>query len=314
MWLFDDILKKPTPAPVDPLAGWTPGQWSGQPPQDDSTTPVVATEWAPMPKFVIEKSAETTIFGQDIETKSVDDGNKAASEPTIHAEEAGSSLLISTEAPVMTSEESPSIMEVPLPASDMMLSDAALAPVAEATVEASVTETIETPTSSDLFAQLTDTTETVTTPEAETVTESPLFGETPAVSTGFANPQEFIEKSLEGIGTMIANIDKKHDAKIVEAEGYGKEKDRYTLLEKTAYEEASSMDDEKAHAVHMREILENERHTDAQESPEEAVTARESTEDTLSLLAKENEQREPSLSKVKEATKKEEDLMALTGL
>ena len=79
-----------------------------------------------MPKFVIEKSAETTIFGQDIETKSVDDGNKAASEPTIHAEEAGSSLLISTEAPVMTSEESPSIVEIPLPASDMMLSDAAL--------------------------------------------------------------------------------------------------------------------------------------------------------------------------------------------
>jgi hypothetical protein len=268
-----------------------------------------------MPKFVIEKSAETTIFGQDIETKSVDDGNKAASEPTIHAEEAGSSLLISTEAPVIASEESSSIVEVPLPASDMALSDAALAPVIETPVEASVTESVESPTSSDLFAQLTDTTEVVTAPEQEAITENPLFSEAPVVTTGFANPEEFIEKSLEGIDIMIANIDKKHDAKIAEAEGYGKEKDRYTLLEKTAYEEASSMDNEKAHAVHVREILENERHINIQESPrEEAVATPENTEDTLSLLAKENEQREPNLSKVKESAKKEEDLMALTGL
>lgn len=59
------------------------------------------------------------------------------------------------------------------------------------------------------------------------------------------HPTEFIQKSISEIDTMIANIDQKHEKKIIEAEGYKAEKERFTELEKMAYTEAKTMDEER---------------------------------------------------------------------
>lgn len=221
-----------------------------------------------MPKFVIEKGTETTFFGQDTETKSIEDGNRAASEPTVHAEEADSSLLVATPESSSPLAESEALQD------DVVIVPETPAPQSEILATAESEEIVATETN-DLFAHLGESSQV--SPENENAEvpgtrESPLFlSEEKIVATApaFTNPQEFIEKSLESIDTMIAKIDEKHETKIGEAEGYGKEKDRYTLLEKAAYEEASTMDDEKAHAIHMREILEKELDTPVSKSQKE---------------------------------------------
>lgn len=311
MWLFDDILKKPTPAPVDTLAGTTSGQGSGQPPQDDSSTTTPMAEPSTMPKFVIEKGTETTFFGQDTETKSIEDGNRAASEPTVHAEEADSSLLVATP------ESSDSLTASETTQDDVVIIPETPTPQSEILATPESEEIIATETN-DLFAHLGESSQISSENENIEVPgtrESPLFlseEKIVASAPAFTNPQEFIEKSLESIDTMIAKIDEKHETKIGEAEGYGKEKDRYTLLEKTAYEEASTMDDEKAHAIHMREILEKELDTSGAKDQKE--TSEDLVWDTLSTLAKENQSRGGGLSKVKEASKKQDETEALVWL
>lgn len=72
---------------------------------------------------------------------------------------------------------------------------------------------------------------------------------------------------------MIGDIDKAHEAKISEAEGYGKEKEKFSTLETTAYTEAASLDEEKEQALHVRALLEGELDTTTkQENALEALT------------------------------------------
>lgn len=119
--------------------------------------------------------------------------------------------------------------------------------ILEKTEESQVTPNLVDPMSADLASE--------TAPNA-----AEIMGNTPVVDVGhdFSTPREFIEKNLVSIDTMMANIDKRHEAKIREAEGYKAEKLRFTELEKSAYSEASIMDRERDHALHMKKILEAE--------------------------------------------------------
>lgn len=144
--------------------------------------------------------------------------------------------------------------------------------IEEAPVMSSLFETLETPTSEvETPSEEILSSEEVSTPvtqinfeevvapttsvqEPEEVVSEELVTEVPV----FFHPTDFIQKSIADIDTMISNIDEKHEAKISEAEGYKAEKKRFTELEKTAYAEASVMDEEKDHALHMRKLLVSE--------------------------------------------------------
>lgn len=123
--------------------------------------------------------------------------------------------------------------------------------------------------------------------EKTTSTTDSLFGNISATTTekeeavvaqSFLHPKEFIEKSITDIDTMITDIDTAHASKITEAEGYGKEKDRYATLETDTYAAAKKLDEEKAQALHVRELLEKELSTAKQD--EEALETLMSTEET----------------------------------
>ena len=316
MWLFDDILKKPVnqTLPNDPLGsgmgGWSPMggvQGSGQPPQDDHSTPIF-----------IEKSSEETVFWADSEAASIEAMNAPALAPTAHAEEDTSSILMSsTPTPV---EVTPMVTEVPpLPIVEAvvmpemvptpLIQTAPIAtiespavieasptiaemPVVTATSNASIFDSIMSAPSAPTETQavttapmemvvpevLVPTTVSETTPVAAVpVTAAiPMTPATTIVSThSFATPREFIEKSIANIDVMMTNIDTRHNAKEIEEESYRIEKLRFTELEQTAHTEKIIMDKERAHAVHMRKILEAELVRD--ESNKSPITHVEST-------------------------------------
>ena len=135
---------------ADPIAGATGGQGSGQPPHDDSTTPVAPV----MPKFVIEKSAETTIFGQSTETAAAEVENREMTEPVIHAEENSDSILMSTSTqvgpPVATMSEP--LTESPDPISDIKIETPTQVQTDSITPESSVSLLTASPTTDDLFS------------------------------------------------------------------------------------------------------------------------------------------------------------------
>lgn len=104
--------------------------------------------------------------------------------------------------------------------------------------------------------------------EESTSTTDVLFGnisdtsvekkEELVAAPSFLHPKEFIEKSINDIDTMIMDIDTAHASKITEAEGYGAEKNKFATLETDAYTAATKLDEEKAQALHVRELLEKE--------------------------------------------------------
>ena len=105
MWLFDDLLKKPTPTtssqPSSGSSGWF------QPPSDDSSVVV------PMPKFVIEKSQETVIFWPDTENAKIEAQNVAPKEPTHYEENDSSSVLMATTPVIEGIKDEPVIEQSP---------------------------------------------------------------------------------------------------------------------------------------------------------------------------------------------------------
>jgi hypothetical protein len=281
MWLFDDILKKPATNPIppaDPLAGSTP-IWQGST-GDDGNAPVII------------KTEASTVFGPGSEAEAM----KAVlpPEPTVHAEEDYSSVLVKTEEPVATVVATP-IVETSVVATAPVVAEivpivepAPLAienPVATAPtpqVDALTSDALTIPQGPSLFDHIMSDTPAI----APTVTASPtpdavssLISDTntatassvaPAVETpiveapvhSFSTPRELIEKSLESAAAMLANIKNRHDAKMEEAESYRKEKMRFAELEKNAYTEAEIMDREYDHGVRMEEIFKNELATD----------------------------------------------------
>ena len=57
---------------------------------------------------------------------------------------------------------------------------------------------------------------------------------------------------------MLSRMTGRHDEKIAEAEGYGKEKEKFASLETNAYAQAHTIDEEKSHAIHMQKVFEKE--------------------------------------------------------
>lgn len=311
MWLFDDILKKPVAPATDPLTEATSSwQRSGQSSQDDSSTPIVMASSTPI---TIEKSAETTIFGQETEDLAIEKQNEGSAEPLIHAEEAGSSLIISTAAmepastPMSPMEDSVTQEATETMSTPLMMTETKDEETPLAVSPAPSTESIS------LFEHL-ETAETPVIVDTPLV-ESPLFAQAEtivATANSPVDPASFIKKSLADIDTMIATIEKRHDAKVEETQWYEKEEARFAELKKEGYNAIDAIDAEKEHALHLRSLLEAE--LEPKTKKMEPQETSETPDATLSLLTQENREREPSLAKVKEALQKEEDLVALTGL
>ena len=318
MWLFDDILKKPTSTQEgDLFINWgttgigetqsipTIPVASGRDPESELEVPQV---------FKIEKTEGSSIFGNNtpppevvttptpIQTASGEDSLIIMSNNnTIQVQEPVQTIT-DTPSPVTVTENS--LIETGTTSSPLIdiiqdqTPEVAIS-VPEVTTPISNESIIDpTPTSPNttndaIFGNFADfmtppgelanpsVTQAVTQEEAisapsliETapVVEMPIENqtETAIVEEGieekswatsensFFHPTEFIQKSISEIDTMIANIDQKHEKKIIEAEGYKAEKKRFTKLEEIAYTEAETMDEEKDHALHMKELLLNE--------------------------------------------------------
>jgi hypothetical protein len=124
MWLFDDILKKPTPPAgqtgtwTDPLMGsGTSGAQGGQAQWSGGTGPVIV------------KSESSTVFWPNSEADSIRSQNSLPSTPTVHAEEDSSSVLMWA-APV-----SSAIAPVAPPEAPMIVTPTVEAPPAPSAVQ-----------------------------------------------------------------------------------------------------------------------------------------------------------------------------------
>lgn len=265
MWLFDDILKKPQDTtPADPLGqgiGGSTGDDSsstgsgGNPPTDDT----VLTQ---KPEFLIQKSETKSLFDTEEKNEAIILTPDSPLEvPEIHAEVGGASVL---------GADSPS--ETPVTDSPLFIQneEEIVSPEASSTsiLGFSDTDTTRSPTDS-LFGN--------SSPVTEEKTESKTLS--------FLHPKEFIEKSINDIDTMITDLDNAHASKITEAEGYGAEKDKFATLETDTYAAATKLDEEKAQALHVRELLEKELSTaETDEAALEALMPKEASP----TLAEEN--------------------------
>ena len=233
MGLFDDILKKPqetTTSEPTGQGGTTSG--TGGNPQTDDTS-IIGT-----PAFLIQKTEEKSLF--DMPTQETGTSTELVSEasPLVHAEEGSLAVLVNSDdtphPAEATSQEAPEVVEIVGEALDPAQNPA--------------------PATEEVFRFSSETQENAT----NFFTSEYMEEKQEKKKEKILHPKEFIEKSLENIDSMIADIDTAHESKISEAEGYGKEKEHFAELETHAYEEASALDEEKSQALHVRELLEKE--------------------------------------------------------
>lgn len=124
--------------------------------------------------------------------------------------------------------------------------------------EASEETTLTEDTHTEAISEQTESIIATKTPEStpmNLIEESPIFG-SDATDTAsqdiYEHPSEFIAASIAKIDAMVTKIDATHSAKLEEALGYKTEKEKYTLLEETAYADAQKLIEEKDHALGMR--------------------------------------------------------------
>ena len=247
MWLFDDILRKPQEtAPVDPLVasgssggstasfgGTGSGTTWGNPPANTPATPII-----------ILKTAETSLF--DLKPTAVNTTTvtiQGPNIPQIHAEEASSMLVTTTEnivvSPPVRPIEAISLSEIA--PDEVTLSEWGATPAAD----------------NDSIFSFGKGEQSLSESPTEEVSERESTSEIPVEKKEerMIHPRDFIEKSIADIDMMITDIDTAHESKIHEAEEYGEEKDRIAALEKDAYREAGILDEERSHALHVRTLL-----------------------------------------------------------
>ncbi len=256
MRLFDDILKKPQEkAPVDLLVQWgggtpPPGSGTGssgwQPHQDDGTQVI------PAPVF-IQKTTETSLFDTS---------------PRVDM----SDLRIQENAPIVTTqaESNTDTLLVSMPRETIQENTVSiLAPAEEmhplfGSPESSTIETIEPTVSIPPVTppEVTSTDSLFSMGKDDGISENSFFSPVPEVEEKkiekILHPKEFLERSIESIDSMIADIDTAYDKKVTEAESYAQEKERLATLEKDTYDEASKLSEEKEHALHVRKLLDKE--------------------------------------------------------
>ena len=138
-----------------------------------------------------------------------------------------------------------------------------------------------------LFGSLSDDNEIpvsdIQTSEAWTMTLPEAISESESMVP--QHPQEFIEKSIAEIDAMMRSIQEARMQKIQEAESYGQEKERQAQLEHTAYEDATVMDHEIAHAERMKQLLEKELSGSDTPTTIESTTTLEIEKTTESLIS-----------------------------
>ncbi len=255
MWLFDDILKKPQEkAPVDPLMQWessTPPAGSGtgssgwQPPHDDGTQGWVTPVY-------IQKTTETSLFDTSPRVDMSDLRIQEAS-PVIlpRAESNTDTLLVS-----MSTENPPVAPSVVVPAEDMHSlfgsSESSTIEIIEPTLELSPVISPEVTSTDSLFSLGKDDA------VLENSFSTPVLAIEEQKVEKILHPKEFLERSIETIDSMITDIDTAYDKKVSEALAYAQEKERLASLEKDTYEAASTLNEEKEHALHVRKLLDKE--------------------------------------------------------
>lgn len=279
MWLFDDILNRPnnSGSTANPS-----GQGSGGNPSDPlgaNLTPNHA------PAFVIEKSEPQSIFGNHDVAPVTPEVTITPANPM--------EVSLPTISPIEGTPEWVHVWEVvPSPSLETHTTEVNPTPIipSEATEGTiNTTPSSNTNDSFSLFGSLSDDTNTIQVP----VSESSDIQETMVpevleaiISPSPLHPQEFIEKSITEIDAMIASIQEARTRKIQEAESYGQEKERQAQLEHTAYEDATVMDNEIAHAERMKQLLEKELSESNTPETIESTTVPEVNDPTESLMPK----------------------------
>lgn len=237
MGLFDDILKKPqetTPSDTTGQGGSSSGSGGNDPLLTDK------------PAFLIQKTEESSLFDAPI-TKTED---VPLESPVMHAEDGGNSVLVNSEE---TPQKAPENSDEHLAIEET--------PAMKAFSETMPTENIFS------FGQESEKKEEEKKENPLFAESSPILGNTEIQEKKILHPQEFLKNSIADIDSMIAELDTTHDAKIQEAEGYGKEKEHFASLEESAYDEAKDLDAEKSQALHVRELLEKELSTAENATP-----------------------------------------------
>lgn len=296
MWLFDDLLKKPTSTPVTDSSAGTSGSnpagtGGGNPPITDPLADAV-------PVIKIQKSEEVAIS-----TESVLD--TASSEPppvSAVAVDDVSSILVSN---ISSSTETANVFIAPVeitlqevPETTMIVESADLLShpsdthdslLPSSIVEQSVITPTEIPSSisdntssldnlfgsSDPIAEDAPITSDnwiiasenqdiqISDSDQDKISELSFSGldvwNSPAPQSDiYEHPADFIQSSIAKIDKMVERIDIAHTVKLEEALGYKTEKEKYTALEEEAYADAEKYVREKEHALTMRSYFEEQ--------------------------------------------------------
>ena len=285
MWLFDDLLKKPSDTagsttPVSGTGGSNPGDTSGNPPVQAAQASLPST-----PLITIEKTDERSIstdsFFSDMSTAQLATPapmvtkvqNIQTESIVLEKPETSGILSISEETPpagnmdilIWLDNSTPNI-----PNASNLISIVSNQTKAEAPITNEVAPIIETtptitPTSenfSSLFGESNSENEGINI--ISSITETPEVSIAPDVSTisekeiKITHTDDFIRESIVKIDSMIAVMDDAHAKELDEAQGYKTEKERYAELEARAYVKAEKTIEEKSQAKKMKTYLEKE--------------------------------------------------------
>jgi hypothetical protein len=272
MWLFDDLMKKPTPVPTpapvisvaqDTSWAWQAGQtqWWGNPPQDpfqNNTTPQVPITSSG--EVRIEKSAEEAIQTEKPIIQAIELPNTPQPISNTAAEDDGSILMPSDHS--IESVETDSMVISDIPDADVVtenvwsdslqwLREMQLNRMKSPEEVKWISEDQEFALN-NLFGNSQEVTEETVNIADWLVETLPEEESTIDPSEKYENPPSFIEASIEKIDVMIAQIEETHTAKVMEAAGYKWEKEKFAALESQAYKDAERMMKERDHGEKMK--------------------------------------------------------------
>jgi hypothetical protein len=327
MWLFDDLLKKPTTAHQGDTstASWSSAsgtQGGGNPPVDPlaEATPIIKIEKSSEISMITESPAETA--------------SSAPPPAPVIATDDISSIIINREpslvAPIIIGETPSVISQVevsntpiatttPVIATEIDLGNLfGTSTPTDATISAEeVPAALEVASVNPVIEMITPVAEEVEV-EVEEVEESPLINFAPVAVTpeveAYERTSDFIAGSIAKIDTMITRIDTAHSVKLGEALGYKTEKEKYTTLEESTYADAQSLVEEKDQALTMRAYFVAQGSHGSVTPVVTKVEESNSVETTLTELAVQNAVTETVKPVKKAKAKVEDELVGLTGI
>lgn len=333
MWLFDELLHKPSNEGANPSGGasaWSTwwSQWGNPPAQDPlagAAIKIEKTEEIPLqtepvfsntynePKMdpnpaaisgataedgnallvgVVETPVASTDVPLTVEATPIA-SPVVVSETPLQENSSINLLSLETETQVVSDNDALISLSTPVQVTEIQENNWGLLSLTENTETREEAPTIaETPSSPISFAQPETVSETlipVIEEEAKEEVISLVSQEEakaePSAIPVFSDPTSFITDSLAKIEIMLQAMQDKHNAKLVEADGYKSEKERFAELENQAYRDAESMTAEMDHAERMKSYFTKElKHTEEKKhKPTESTV-----ETTLTTLAVKN--------------------------